>query len=154
MIDQETLAEFVLWAAKNISFNLDFIAEEKLAWKPAAESNSVLEIINHIGENFTRFNAGFGGSPPSAYTPVTTAVAAKQMLLDVAHEFAHIIRQAEPAQLAQKIRVHGMKVAVKQAATMLVIDTINHHGQVTYIQTLLGDVQSHFDGTAFQHIAS
>jgi uncharacterized damage-inducible protein DinB len=154
MIDQETLAEFASWAAKNIAFNLEFIPEDKLDWKPSADASSVLEIVNHIGSNFSRFLSLFESSDSPPFIPATTAAEGKQMLLDAARRYSQVIRTAGSEQLSRQIKVMGMGIKVKQAASMLVMDTINHHGQVTYIQTLLGDTHSHFDATAFQHIAS
>ena len=155
MIDTETLAEFSLFIAKNIACHLDFIPADKLAWKPAPEAKSVLEILNHVLQNFSRFKSHFEGSRRAAFKPVTTVEEAKQMLFDAAEDYAQIVRTAAPEQWDRQIHVAGRShLPLKQVATMLVLDTVNHHGQITYIQTLLGDVQSHFDTTAFQHIAS
>jgi uncharacterized damage-inducible protein DinB len=155
MIDTETLAEFSLFVAKNIACNLDFIPSDKLTWKPAPEAKSVLEILNHVLQNYTRFKSHFDGSNRSAFTPATTADEAKKMLIEAAEGYAQIMRTATLEQWDRQIHVTGRShLPLKQAATMLVLDTVNHHGQVTYIQTLLGDVESHFDTSAFQHISS
>ena len=51
----ELLAGQIDWAHKNINNNLDFIPEDKLNWKPAPESKSVLEIINHATKTVHTF---------------------------------------------------------------------------------------------------
>ncbi|HTE20118.1 MAG TPA: hypothetical protein VK689_17270, partial [Armatimonadota bacterium] len=48
MHPMEVPAQQMLWASKNAAYNLSFIPEDKLNWKPAPTANSALEIVNHV----------------------------------------------------------------------------------------------------------
>jgi hypothetical protein len=58
----ELIAGQIDWAHRNINHNLDFIPDDKLNWKPAPETKSVLEIINHATNTVHTFTHAITGS--------------------------------------------------------------------------------------------
>lgn len=146
MTAMEQLAELVEWAGKNTAYNLDFIPDDKLDWKPAPEANSALEIVNHVMHPLTAMRAALeGGEFKSDFTPASTRDEAKRILQDAANAYGATLRSVSPENLQGTIQ-HPTRGAIPMqlAATMPVRDLLHHHGQIAYLQTLLGDAHSHF----------
>ena len=141
------------WAARNLAYNLDFIPENKLNWKPAPTANSALEIVQHAARAFKYLEgmiSGASGEPPEV--PLTTTAAeAKQQIIDAAVEYNQFLGTVDPATLTNELPMpFGATFPVSRVVSMPVVDILHHHGQIAYIQTLLGDTESHFDFSLFQ----
>ena len=150
MGDKKTMAGLVLFAGQNLVENLSFIPADKWNWKPAPEAKSAQEIVNHVLENFAMFNGYFGGT---GFEPVNDIDSAKAGLHQATRDYAANLHSATPEQLDEILDLGSMKLPLSQLASMAVIDLLNHHGQITYIQSLLGDSESHFDMSAFAHVS-
>lgn len=141
------------WGARNLAYNLDFIPADKLNWKPAPTANSALEIVQHATRAFKFLQgmiSGGSGEPPEVPLP-TTAAEAKQQIIDAAVEYKQFLTTIDPATLTNQIPMpFGATFPLSRVVSMPVIDVIHHHGQIAYIQTLLGDTESHFDFALFQ----
>ncbi len=131
------------WANTNINHNLDFIPEDKLDWKPAPESKSVLEIINHATNTVNYFTSNIKGEPPAELAPATTREEAKALVTQVVQAHQKLLTTLGPADLERILSLPFGEIPVGIAAGLPVVELINHHGQITYIQSLLGDQESH-----------
>ena len=143
------------WAARNIAYNLDFIPEDKLNWKPAESAKSALEVIAHVIGAIKSLQPVLGGSewsPHQEPTPASAAVA-KQALVAAADEFAEVLTSLAPESLQNRIELPFGTMSLAVIANMPVIDLIHHHGQIAYIQTLLGDTEDHFDMEALAEMS-
>lgn len=145
----ESLAGLLRWAAKNTAYNLKFIPDDKLAWKPSPEANSALEIVCHVTGAIRAMRPALDGgseiSFPAPGTPPATREEAQEMLTSAAEEYADALVKVSPADLGREITIAGtMKFALARAASMPVVDVIHHHGQIAYIQSILGDKEFHF----------
>jgi hypothetical protein len=147
----ETLAGQAHWASRNLVHNLDFIPDDKLDWKPAPTALSALEIVSHLlgalghlGRHFRPDADSFQEPSRDSYI-VTTREEAKERLLAAVDEFCDNLKSASPELLAKSVELPFGKFPMSFLAGMPVIDLIHHHGQITYIQSLLGDEESHFD---------
>lgn len=136
MLDTKTLCTLITGIGQNMAFNLDFIPADKLSWKPAPTANSALEIVNHV---LGALGSLTGSTHPA---PVADVASAKRELTEEIARFTSKLSAASPEELAAPMGSYGLSLG--QLAALLVADTINHHGQITYIQTLLGDTDSHF----------
>jgi uncharacterized damage-inducible protein DinB len=146
MNPMEGLAQQAEWAAKNIAYNLEFIPADKLNWKPAPTASSALEILNHVVtavRGTLPLLAGGEWTMPQ-FTPATNLAEAQQLLTESAEEYAAALRRIGPADLGRTVKMRRGSFPLPQAAGMPVADLIHHHGQIAYIQTLLGDTESHF----------
>jgi uncharacterized damage-inducible protein DinB len=140
----ETLAGQMDWAGRNIIYNLNFVPEDKLDWKPQPTANSVLEIVNHSVSVISRITARLqGGNPPAHFEPATTRAEAKAAIGQCTRDYIAVLHELTPDDLNRKVQMPWGEVPLANAAMVAVVDTINHHGQITYIQTLLGDTESH-----------
>lgn len=150
----ELYAYQIVWAAKDAAFNLDFIPEDRLAWKPHPVAKSALEMVNEMVGSVKGMTAAFrDGSwtfayPPPQFTPATTVDEAKTLLVDTAEEYARVLDAIQGEALDRPVDLGFAKLPLLKAAGLPVIEMIHHRGQIIYIQSLLGDAEMHFDMTA------
>jgi len=140
------------WAMKNLAYNLDFIPDDKLNWKPAPEANSALEVAHHLVGAFMhlleslRKSNGEADVPEAIVPPKpTTREEAKQQLLAALKGFLDLVHSVKPEKLGEIIDTPMGQMPFWFLLGMPVCDAIHHHGQIAYLQTLLGDEESHFD---------
>ena len=139
----ELIAGQIDWAHKNINNNLDFVPDDKLNWKPAPEAKSVLEIINHATNTVHTFTHAITGSHKHELQPATNRDEAKALLTRVVQAHLTALGALTPDEGQQMVETPVGALPKAFAAGLPVVELINHHGQITYIQTLLGDTESH-----------
>jgi DinB family protein len=147
MNPMERIAEQMSRFGRNTAYNLGFIAEDKLNWKPAPTASSALEIASHaVGtiKAIAPILAGGEFTRPQP-TPLTTLKEAQEQLRSTAEEYAGALRRLSPAELERTVQLPFGPLPLAQAAAIPVIDLIHHHGQIAYIQTMLGDTETHFE---------
>ena len=147
----EGLAGQILFFSANLGHNLDFIADDKLDWKPAPTANSAMEIVRHLLMAQARIGAMLTGKNPdeAAIANPQTRDEAKEALRESSQAYAAILRDIDPSTLQELMDMRFAKLPKAMVAGMAAADTIHHHGQIAYIQTLLGDSESHFDMSLF-----
>jgi hypothetical protein len=144
----EGMAKQMEWAGGNTSYNLGFIPADKLAWKPAPTAKSALEIVNHVGG----FVLGMvsvardGQWKDPQFTPATDLASAQNLVSGAAESYAAALRTVDPSRLGGEVNLPFGTFPTSQALSMPVVDVIHHHGQIAYLQTLLGDEEMHFAG--------
>lgn len=131
------------WAHRNIKNNLDFLPAEKINWKPAPEAKSVLEIINHATSTVHMFTHALTGSEKHDLPPATNLAEAKQLVTRVIEAHLAAAKALTPADMEEVVALPVGNLPKGIVAGLPVVELINHHGQITYIQTLLGDAESH-----------
>ena len=143
-------ARQIRWAAENIALNLDYIADDKLRWKPAATAPSALEIVEHLLDVLGRMTPLVGGweSENRAPQTVQNREDAKARLIEAAEKYRAMLLNLKEEQLEEAVAWHNAKIPRRAVAMMPVNDTIHHHGQIAYIQMLLGDEETHMDRSA------
>ncbi len=140
----EILTGQMKFAVNNFCNNLDFIPDDKLNWKPAPTANSALEIANHLSNALYGIPHLLGGDETSAqWTPATNREEAKTLLQKGADNYIAQLQKLTPQDLARTVTLPLGELPLPVAAGIPVVEMINHHGQITYIQTLLGDTESH-----------
>lgn len=145
MTPMEALAEQISWAGRNIAHNLDFIAADKLDWKPAPTASSALEIINHAAFWIrSALSVLEGGEGKAEFAPATNRDEAKQLISSSAESYAAKLRELKPQDLEGTAKHPFDGIPLAHMMGMPVVDLIHHHGQIAYIQALQGDTESHF----------
>lgn len=139
----ELVAGQLDWAQTNINNNLDFVPDDKLNWKPAPEAKSVLEIINHAAGTVHTFTHLVTGSHRHELPPVTNRAEAKSLVTQVVTAHLSAIKALQPADMERIVSTPLGELPVGFIAGLPVVELINHHGQITYIQEMLGDSESH-----------
>lgn len=148
MLNRETVLKLFEETAQVFVFNLDFIPDDKLNWKPAPGAKSALEIVNHLAPYLDSLSRRLNPQgQEEAFTAATNRDDAKELLRQAANHYAWAVRAASPAALNAPFR-DDMPLTLGWMITASTIDTIYHTGQIAYIQTLLGDNELHFDSSA------
>lgn len=146
----QTLAGEISWATKNMAYNLDFIPDDKLDWKPAPTALSALGVVGHLLTAIGYFqqsieNEAPGAIPDGDEPAPTTREEAKAKLIAAGEEYSRMLLSLSPEDAARKVELSFGSFPLSFVASMAVTDAVHHHGQIAYIQTLLGDTESHFD---------
>lgn len=142
----QSLADQIDFAARNTCYNLDFIPDDKFDWKPEPTAKSVLEIVNHICGNMV---GGLGflttGEWDPNYTPATDRDSAKKAITDSYSAYSAKVRTLKPEDLEGTFSLGEQTFPRSFLLGVSVFDAAHHHGQISYLQTLLGDEENHFD---------
>ena len=129
----------------NLAHNLDFIPDDKLNWKPAPEANSVLEIVNHLAMPLSGMANALDGRWQVAFESAQDREEAKALITSLSAKYADKLRALSAEDMSRTVTTPMGDFPLPLAAGIPVIDLIHHHGQIAYIQTLLGDTEAHFD---------
>lgn len=146
MEDYRAAARLVRFTARNLIHNLTFIPAERLHWKPDPGAKSAMEAAGEAAQAMQMMLPVFEGRDwQPAENPVPKSVEeAKALLFETADRYAAALESAGPA-LERPVTVAGVEVWATNVVLFPVVDLIHHHGQIAYIQMLLGDMESHFD---------
>lgn len=142
----EGLAGQIAWAGKNISYNLGFIPEDKLDWKPAPTAKNAFEITAEVEGVADGMRAVInGGEWPNALpAPPTSLKEAQERIERATETYAALLRTLDPSRFGETVTLPFMEMPFVRAVSLPAIEAVHHHGQICYIQTLLGDTESHF----------
>ena len=151
MLNKETLITLFESNLKGLIFNFGLIPADKLSWKPAPTSKSALEITNHLAAFVNEVCGSLGGEKQS-FATATSGDAASQNLTAIGARFTHALSAASGAKLSE-IFSPEYGISNEFMATGVVVDVIHHGGQISYLQTLLGDDQDHFEPAAMAELA-
>ena len=140
-----TLADMLVWTGNNTAHNLEYIPEDRLSWKPEPTAKSALEIIQHASWALTSLGGILthrAAAPVEVPMPASRKEAQRQ-LLDATEACAAVLRRLPPAELDTLVKGGRAEFSLGRWATIPVTDLTHHHGQIAYIQTLLGDTEDH-----------
>lgn len=131
------------WAQANINNNLDFVPDDKFNWKPMADAKSVLEIINHAANTVHFMTSSIKGGEQSELPTATNREDSKALITQVVKAHQSLLSTLPTSDLERILSLPIGELSVGLVAGLPVVELINHHGQITYIQSLIGDSESH-----------
>lgn len=135
----------VRFIGQNFAYNLDKVPDHRLNWKPSATANSALEIVGHSAHAFRSLRARIRNeAPPEASPPPSTREEAKTLILNAANGYAEWLEGLTPGDLEGEVTLRMGVLPRERAILLPVTDLIHHHGQICYLQTIWGDVETHF----------
>lgn len=133
------------WAAKNVNHNLEFIPDDKLDWKPAPDAKSVMDIAHEIALSTDSIaHILTTGEYQKNVARPDTRDEAKAAITAAAETYTKALRSLTAEQQAGSVQFPWGGMPMSEAMGIPVIEALHHHGQIAYIQTLLGDTDSHF----------
>jgi uncharacterized damage-inducible protein DinB len=145
MNSMESAIKIALWSAQDAAFNLDFIPDDKLDWKPSPEAKSALEVSNEIARSFQGGISWLeSGKWGVEYTPATTRDAVKTAIKNNSEKYAQKLREFPEERLSEIHESPMGTMSTQFTVSLALIDVTHHHGQIKYIQSLLGDAEDHF----------
>jgi hypothetical protein len=87
-----------------------------------------------------------GGEFKPDFTPATNREEAKALVIRLSEAYAAKLRSLSPQDAEGTVQMpFGGAWPKARAISLPVIDLVHHHGQIAYIQMLLGDATSHFE---------
>lgn len=154
MEDLKTAAWMLRYGARSLAHNLRFIPADKATWKPEPGAKSALEVATEVVRAMRMYQPIFAGPEfpetwPKAPLP-TTLEEVTVLLLETAEEYAAALEAAGPELDRPQPMPFGGVFVARRAVCFPLMDLFNHHGQVAYIQSLLGDTETHWDEAAIQ----
>ena len=147
------VARMVRSMADSYAIQLEHIPEDKLSWKPTPEAKSAFDVTAEVISVFQMATPLFTGGTFNMEAPrneLTSLADAKAQLAESAAAFAAAL-DAAGDELNRPVETPFGAMWAAYGVLFPVIDLIHHHGQVTYIQSLLGDAEFHFDPNGIQN---
>jgi uncharacterized damage-inducible protein DinB len=145
MHPMEAVAGALEWVGPDLAYNLDFIPEDRLEWKPEPTAKSALACaaeVAHVIRNIVHvLKCGSWESLPPL--PAMDKAQVQEALRHASKEFGAVVRELSPERLAESIETPWGTSPLAQFATYALVEASHHRGQVFYIQTLLGDTEQH-----------
>ena len=151
MLNKETLITLFEGNLKGLTFNFGLLPADKLGWKPAPQAKSALEIADHLAAFINEVCGSLSGEK-QPFQPATSGEEAQANLTASGARFTQSLRAASDAKLGE-IFSPEYGISNEFIATGVVVDVIHHGGQISYLQTLLGDEQDHFDSSMMAELA-
>lgn len=143
----QPLMDTIVWAGQNYAHNLDFIPDDKLDWKPSPEAKSAIEItgevVGVIRGTITFFQTGHFPMEPTTFASREEGKAA---LKDATVQYAEFLGTLGANDLGGEVELPFGIMPKIQVLAYPMVETLHHHGQIAYIQSLLGDKEVHFLG--------
>lgn len=142
----QTLITTTDFFGRNFAFNLDFLSEEQLVFKPSPTANNALEITQGAARHLLNMKAALTGGH-FGDVPVevpSSREQAKELVLRASSEYAEWLKTLDTGDFDEPVELPFGTMCRSQCVAMPVLDLVHHHGQITYIQTIMGDTQSHF----------
>jgi hypothetical protein len=157
MANLEPVARVVRWGVESMAFNLGQLPADRLDWKPNPESKSALEVTAEVvgvmrmmlGLMATgRFERPDGAeattSGPIRYPLPSGLEDAQRQLTETGAAFAAALENAGP-ELDLPVATPFGTMLGSRVVLWGMIDLVHHHGQISYLQSLLGDKEMHFN---------
>ena|SRR5712691_5790598 len=150
MEDLRVAAWMVRYGTRSLIHNLEFIPADRLDWKPEPGAKSALEITGEVVGNLRwclpilrggEWDTSTGRPRPS------TLAEARSLLTEAADEYAVALEAAGP-ELDRMVNIAGGMLRAPRVALIPVLDLLHHHGQICYLQALLGDREQHWNEPA------
>ncbi|MBW3637924.1 MAG: hypothetical protein KY445_15890 [Armatimonadetes bacterium] len=116
-----------------------------MSWKPAPEAKSALEICEEICGVHGGFAGALQGQEFKVNPPThSDREGAKAAVLAATSNYAQILSSLGESDLQAEMATRFGPVPKANGVGFGVVETLHHHGQIVYIQTLRGDTESHF----------
>jgi hypothetical protein len=160
MEDVRIAAWMLRYGARSLIHNLQFIPADRARWKPAGYprdsagggAKSPLEIVTEVIRAVRMYQPILEGPEypdprPELPQPATLQEAA-QLLAAAVEQYAAALEAAGPELERPQPMPFGGVFRATRAACYPVLEVFHHHGQICYLQTLLGDTKMHWDEAA------
>ena len=145
MHPMDAVAGMAEWLGPDLAYNLEFIPEDRLEWKPAPEAKSALACAAEAATVTRAMLNKLSGKALKAEMPAVLSKEQVQADLEKGSaEYAAAVRAIPVEKLSEQVVTEWGTLSLQQLAAYVVVELSHHRGQLLYIQTLLGDTESHF----------
>lgn len=141
----EVLIGMAQWGAQNVVYNLDYIPDDTLQWRPAPDAQSALEIAHEIARSVESASRLFQTNEyQHKVSEPQNRDEAKQAILDAVESYATALRSLSEERLNNMVKFPFNEMPMEYAIRVPVTEILHHHGQIAYIQLLFGDTEDHY----------
>jgi hypothetical protein len=154
MQNLKVAAWMLRYGVQSLAHNLEFIPADRLDWKPEPGAKSALEIAGEVVGGMRMYLPVLRGGEwdrSTRFPRPTTLDEARSLLAETADEYAAALEAAGP-ELDRPVSIAGGVLWAPRAVLFPVMDLFHHHGQVCYLQTLLGDREQHWNEAAIAEL--
>jgi hypothetical protein len=152
--DLKNAAWMLRYAARSFVHNLGFIPEDRAGWRPEPGAHSPLEIAAEAVRVLHMYRPILEGpnypDPPPPLPQPATLREAGGMISEGAERYAAGLEAAGPELDRPEEMPFGGVFLASRAVCFPVLDILHHHGQICYLQSLLGDTEMHWDAAAIE----
>lgn len=152
MEELKSVAWMLRYGVRSLIHNVGFIPEERAGWKPEAGAKSPLEIVTEVLRAVRMYEPILHGPEFPATTPPfprpATLQEATTLLAAAVEEYAAALEAAGPELERPRPMPFGGVFRATRAVCFPLFDLFHHHGQICYLQSLLGDTEMHWDEAA------
>jgi len=152
MEDIKVAAWMLRYGVRSLIHNLQFIPPERAEWKPEPGAKSPLEIVTEVLWAVRMYEPLFAGpdypdTAPELPRPATLREGAA-LLTAAVDRYAAALEAAGPELDRPQQMPFGGVFRAYRAVCYPVLELFHHHGQLCYLQSLLGDTEMHWDEAA------
>jgi hypothetical protein len=134
------------YGAASLLHQLEAIPEDRRDWKPAPTAKSALEIVGEVTRAIRMYlpvARNTDWDPPVYFHPATLEEA-RELLTAAVDDYVAALEAAGPELEIPREMPFGGVFRASHAALYPAIEVQHHHGQLCYIQSLLGDEEMHW----------
>jgi hypothetical protein len=144
MEDLKIVARVTRGMAESMAVQLGHLPADKLDWKPNPASKSALEVTAEVIGVMRMMLPVFSGGDPKfeQFAPIGSLEEAQRLLAETSEAYAAGLEAAGP-ELERPLETPMGTMWANYAIAFGMVDLIHHHGQITYLQSLLGDAENH-----------
>jgi hypothetical protein len=140
------------YAVRSLIHNVQQIPIDRVEWKPEPGAKSALEIVSEVLRAVTMYQPILEGPEypdplPQFHQPATLQEATERLTAAV-EQYAAALEAAGPELDRPQAMPFGGVFRATRAACYPVLEVFHHHGQICYLQSLLGDTEMHWDESA------
>jgi hypothetical protein len=156
MDDLKAAAWMVRYGARSLAHNLEFIPEDRLDWKAAPEAKSPRDIVLRAVRALGMYRPIFDGPDYPKHRPLPPEAKTREevihLLLETAEDYASALDRAGNELDRPQDMPFGATFHASRAVCFPLMDLFNHHGQILFIQSLLGDKEMHWNEVAINDL--
>lgn len=146
MEDLKAVARMARWGLKDTLHQLDFIPDDKLDWKPVEGGKSALDMVAEVVMVVRYSQPLFAGEDMREvpFEKPENRQQAKALLTEAVGAYITGLENAGP-EIDRPVTTPVGVMEGSKSVSYAVIELLHHHGQLTMIQSLLGDQEVHMD---------
>lgn len=134
---------------------LERLPEDRLHWQPDGAAHSAMEIAAEAISVFRLYQPLLEAQDAESVqwvhaprVPPEDVSEARSLLIPAMEAYVHALEASGPELARQQPMPFGATFWAEDAATYPLLDLMHHHGQLCYLQALLGDEEQHWNDEA------
>jgi hypothetical protein len=152
----EEVGRMMRYGAMSFLTQLDAVPAERRNWRPEPAAPSAMEIAAEVISVFRMYRPLLESADSNVEwvridrTPPKSVDEAREKLIPVVEAYIEALEGSGPELRRRQPMPFGGVFWAEDAAMYPLLDLMHHHGQLCYLQALLGDAEQHWDDEAIE----